>query len=218
MNKSTPHIRPVHRVLAFACLSVLVLTGCKTAQVTTSLTSQYAGNDMDSQMNFWHSLNDKKLISNDEAFHGSILFYCGKDNAQNYDQRVTRMKQDGFLSPNFDGAENEAVTRGQLAAVLARILKIKGGVMMQLFGPVPRYALKEMVALRIFPQSSTQQVINGAQLIDIIGRAEDYQEKIQRDAEATQLNIAENQPAKPSEATTSHTADTTQTQSETQAQ
>ena len=48
-------------------------------------------------MNFWHSLNDKKLISNDEAFHGALLFYCGEDHSKNYDERVWRLKEDGFL-------------------------------------------------------------------------------------------------------------------------
>jgi hypothetical protein len=49
-----------------------------------------------------------------------------------------------------------------------------------------------MVALRIFPESSSQQVINGAQLIEIIGRAEDFQENIKRNATAEELNISKN--------------------------
>ncbi|HAI13715.1 MAG TPA: hypothetical protein DCM28_18560 [Phycisphaerales bacterium] len=176
--------------LTLACIGALLLTGCRTAEVTTSLTNQYPGSDMDSQMNFWHSLNDKKLISNDEALHGAILFYCSEDHAKSYDERVYRFKQDKFLAANFDGLENEAITRGQLASILARMLKIKGGVMMQLFGPQPRYALKEMVALRIFPESSAQQVLNGAQFIEIMGRAEDYQLNADRKASAEKLNAA----------------------------
>lgn len=177
----------------------LCMTGCKTAEVTTSLTSQYPGNDMDSQMNFWHSLNDKKLISNDEAIHGTMLFYCGEDHAATYAERVERFKQDKFLPASFDGAEHEAVTRGQLASILARMLKIKGGVMMQLLGPQPRYALKEMVALNIFPESSSNQVINGAQFIEIIGRAEDYQLNADRNASAEKLSAAQKESA-PSDA------------------
>lgn len=200
---------PFRYCLPLICLLALLLTGCKTAQVTTSLTSQYPGNDMDSQMNFWHSLNDKKLISNDEAMHGALLFYCGEDHSANYADRVTRFKQDGFLAGNFDGTENEAITRGQLAAILASMLKVKGGVMMQVFGPQPRYALKEMVALNIFPDSSSQQVINGAQFIEIIGRAEDYQLKTKRMAPAEKLDIAQNPDAAP---TQSVSTDTTQTQ------
>ena len=152
---------------------------------------------MESQMNFWHSLNDKKLISHDEALHALLLFCCETDNARDYDDRVERLKKDLYLSENFDGLENEAITRGQLASILAKMLNIKGGVMMQLFGPTPRYALKEMVALRIFPESSTQQVINGAQLIEIIGKAEDYQLQAKRKESAEALDNTASNPAKP---------------------
>ncbi|MFG0247981.1 MAG: hypothetical protein ACF8OB_03770 [Phycisphaeraceae bacterium JB051] len=186
------HALPLLRIsLLVTCVMALAMTGCQTAEVTTSLTSQYAGNDMDSQMNFWHSLNDKKLISNDEAFHGVLLMHCGEDHAKNYDERVWRLTEDKLLSADFKGQENEAITRGQLAAVLARILDIKGGVMMRLFGPQPRYALKEMVALRIFPTSSSQQVLNGAQFIEIMGRAEDYQTNVNRKANAAVLDAQE---------------------------
>ena len=153
-------------------------------------------------MNFWHSLNDKKLISNDEAMHGLILFYCNKDLATTYEQRVERLKQDKLLSNDFKGLENEAITRGELAAMLAKNLKIKGGVMMHLLGPQPRYALKEMVALRIFPESSPQQVLNGAQLIEIMGRVEDYQYNIQKKAPAEKLDGAQS-----NQASTSNTTD-----------
>lgn len=183
---------PLKRFALLLCLLALVLTGCRSAEVTTSLTRQYAGNDMDSQMNFWHSLNDKKLISHDEAFHGVLLFYCEADNARNYADRVNRLKKAGFLSKKFDGLENQAITRGQLASILAKLLKVKGGVMMQLFGPIPRYALKEMVALRIFPQSSTQQVLNGAQLLEIMGKAEDHQLQTKRKQSAQELDNTAN--------------------------
>jgi len=157
---------------------------------------------MASQMNFWHSLNDKKLISNDEAFHGMMLFYCQVDHANGYDDRVNRFKADGFLPDNFAGAANEAVTRGRLASILAQMLKVKGGVMMRLVGPTPRYALKELIALNIFPKSSAQQVLKGAQFIEIVGRAEDYLLNAERNASANQLDAAANttkatQPATP---------------------
>jgi len=46
------------------------------------------------------------------------------------------------------------------------------------------------VALRIFPESSAQQVLNGAQFIEIMGRAEDYQLNADRKASAEKLNAA----------------------------
>jgi hypothetical protein len=203
------HAHPLFRFsLLVTYVMALAMTGCETAEVTTSLTSQYPGNDMDSQMNFWHSLNDKKLISNDEAFHGVMLFYCGEDHSKNYEERIWRLSEDSFLPSEYKGKENEAITRGQLASVLAKMLKVKGGVMMQVFGAQPRYALKEMVALNIFPTSSSQQVLNGAQFIEIMGRAEDYQSRANLKANAAVLDAAKasTQETKPTQATTEEKA------------
>ena len=185
MNQSIPKIK---RCVALLALLTLTLTGCQSAQVTTSLTDQYAGNDMASQMNFWHSLNNKKLICNNDALHGVMLFYNEKDPAQNYDDRVSKFKADGFLPSNFAGAPNDAITRGQLASILAKMLKVKGGVMMRLVGPTPRYALKELISLNIFSESSTQQILNGAQFIEIIGRSEDHLLNTDRKATAAKLD------------------------------
>ncbi len=202
------HAHPLIRIsLLLACVMPLAMTGCQSAQVTENLTEQYAGNNLDSQMNFWHSLNDKKLISNDEAFHGALLFYCGEDHSKNYDERVWRLKEDGFLPDSFSGADNEAITRGQLAALLAKMVELDGGVMMRIFGPTPRYALKEMVALRIFPTSSSQQVLNGAQYLEIMGRVEDYQINADLKANAEKLDASTQEQAQPTDETKQPTSD-----------
>ena len=192
MNQSIINMK---QSVALLVLLAITLTGCQpAAQVTTSLTDQYAGNDLDSQMNFWHSLNDKKLLCNNDAFHGVILFYCQKDITQNYEDRVSRLKADGLLPQNFSETANQAITRGRLASILAKMLKVKGGIMMRLLGPNPRYALKELIALNIFTPSSPGQVLNGAQFIDIIGRAEDYMLNTNRKATADQINLTDQTP------------------------
>jgi len=45
-------------------------------------------NDMDAQLEFWHTLASHKLTSNDEAFHGMLLYLDGQDPAKTYDERV----------------------------------------------------------------------------------------------------------------------------------
>ena len=46
---------------------------------------------------------------------------------------------------------------------------------MRLFGMHPRYAVRELEYASVFPPSSPQQTLSGAEFLGIIGRAEDYQ-------------------------------------------
>jgi hypothetical protein len=154
---------------------VVVIGGCGSAQVAEPLTQTTAGNDIDSQMAFWHTLATRRVTSNDEALHALLLFFDGEDQAQDYAGRVELLKSRYWLPSGFDAPANQAVTRGTLARVLAAGLEIKGGLTMRLAGPLPRYALREMVNLRIFPPGSANQTISGSQLLTVIGKSEDYQ-------------------------------------------
>ena len=53
---------------------------------------------------------------------------------------------------------------------------------MRLFGPSPRYAVRELQYMNLFPQSSPQQTFSGQELLGIIGRAEDYQRSFNENA------------------------------------
>ena len=126
-------------------------------------------------MEFWHALPDRRVASNDEAFHALLLFIDGADPAADYAGRVAAMTDRKMLSPAFTGTAEGAVQRGTLAVALAQALQIKGGLSMRLFGPSPRYALRELQYVGLFPQSSPQQTFSGQELLGIIARAEDYQ-------------------------------------------
>ncbi len=183
----------IQKIVLVAALCLV--GGCQVAQVKDSLMDQYAGNDLDSQMEFWHTLAEKKLVSNNEAFHALVLLYCGEDHAQDYGQRVARLVESNFLPASFDLPADHAVTRGTVGIVLSKMLKVRGGLLMQLFRPdgfsTQRYAVKEMVHLKLFPASSPHQIFTGPQLIEVIGRAEDYQLSVDRKASAEVFEEAE---------------------------
>ncbi|MBI1368830.1 MAG: hypothetical protein GC162_09285 [Planctomycetes bacterium] len=156
-------------------LTAAALTGCSSAKVAEPLTAKLAGDDIDAQMEFWHTLEERPLTSNDEAFHAVLLFTDGSDASKSYDERVAALKGRKFLPANFDESADRAVGRGTTAMLLVGILHIKGGIIMQAFGPSPRYALRELQYLQVVPPSSEQQTFSGAQFVSLIGRAEDYQ-------------------------------------------
>jgi hypothetical protein len=164
-------------VLTIGCMLLMgfVMAGCQSAREVQPLPASLYGGDVDSQMEFWHTLASRKLATNDEAFHGVLLYLDSKDPAESYDQRVNELKSRKLLPANFAGRGDEAVTRGTLAVPIARSLHLKGGLMMSLVGPTQRYATRELQYLGLYPVSSPNQIFSGAEFVGIIGKLDDYQ-------------------------------------------
>ena len=120
-----------------------------------------AGNAPATQLEFWHTLADRPVTSNDEAFHGLILFIDGEDNNKDYAARVEQLSARQMLPSGFDEPGEEAVKRGTVAVAFTRVLGVTGGVSMQWFGPTPRYAARELQYMRLFPQGSPHQTFSG---------------------------------------------------------
>jgi hypothetical protein len=78
--------------------------------------------------------------------------------------------------------------RGTLAMALAVHCKIEGGVIMQLAGPSPRYASRELAYLGILSPGSEQQTMTGAEFMSIMSKAQDY--LLLQEYEATQAKAA----------------------------
>lgn len=155
-------------------LLVLVVAGCQ-APTAHPLAAAHAGSDPKAQMDFWHSLPDRKAVSNDEAFHALLLFADGKDPATSYADRLRILRERKMLPDGFDAAADAPLRRGTLAVGLLRALSIKGGLTLHLFSGSPRYSVRELEYAGLYPPSSPHQTFSGAELIGIIGRAEDYQ-------------------------------------------
>jgi hypothetical protein len=168
--------------LAAALLVGAAAGGCRTSTAAVPLAPEMAGSEPEAQMEFWHALPERRVASNDEAFHALLLFIDGADPAGDYDARVAAMRGRRMLPAGFDGTAAEAVKRGTLAVALARALEVRGGLSMRLFGASPRYALRELQYVGLFPQSSPRQTFSGPELLGIIARAEDYQRMYNEDA------------------------------------
>ena len=156
---------------------MLFAFGCRSATVAESVTKTLASESgtipQDTQIDFWHNLIDHALTSNDDALHGLLLYIDGKDESTDYAARVTSLKSRGYLPGYFNEPADRAIGRGTFAFAATKALRVKGGVMQHLL-PSPRYALREMVYLGVFPPSSTNQTFTGAEYVGVIGKMEDY--------------------------------------------
>jgi hypothetical protein len=161
-------------------LLALAGAGCQSSSVRVPVaikagpTTVAASNTPAAQIEFWHTLNDQKLASNDDAFHGLLLYFDGKDESPDYAARVRTLKTRGWLANNFNEAGDRAVHRGTVAQALVTALKFKGGLTMRLLGSSPRYALRELQYRGMLPDSSPNQVFTGGEFVGVIGKVEDY--------------------------------------------
>ena len=88
-----------------------------------------------------------------------------------------QLVEKGTVVKGWDLKESSPVTRGVLAYMLCKTLKIKGGLTVRVFGWSRRYAFRECLYVGLIPRGTTGQYVTGRQLIDILGNAEVYKEK-----------------------------------------
>jgi hypothetical protein len=161
--------------IAAAIAAAMLIAGCNVAKVPDPVTTKFGADDPDSQIEFWHELAQRPVACNDEATHALLLFVDGKAGEMPYEQRVAAMKDRKLLPKGFNSPPDEAVQRGTLAYGLVEALNIRGGMTLRIFGNSPRYALKELEYMGLFPVSSTTQTFSGTELVGVFGKAEDFQ-------------------------------------------
>jgi len=180
--RRAPSFAPALVLVALAPLLLALVTGCGASTTGQALAPELSGNDPDAQLEFWHTLPQRKVTSNDEAFHAVLLLFEGEDPAPDYAGRMAALRDRGMLPAGFDAPPERAVERGTVAVALVKALDIKGGATMRLFGPSPRYATRELQYMGLYPPSSPDQTFSGTEFLGIISKAEEYQ---QRTAAAT---------------------------------
>jgi hypothetical protein len=175
------HIGPRSRVRVkigvWGCFLLFVIAGgCAPAMVKEPLTPIFykIADPLSAELEFWNGLTTVPVICNDDAFHGLLLFLDEKDPNPDYAARLSVLKSRKLIPSHFDRPANEAVQRGTVAYALLQSLHIHGGWVLTVFGPSPRYAMRELMDMNLFPRSSTGQTFSGSEFVGVIGRAEDY--------------------------------------------
>jgi hypothetical protein len=155
-----------------------LLGGCAATRVKDPVVPTLAGvsDPQSAQLAFWRDIATRKVVCNDDAFHGLLLFLDANDPNNDYNARVDALKARKLIPDYFNAGADQAVNRGTIAYAVVQALHIKGGWALTVFGPTPRYALRELINLNLFPKSSPEQTFSGSEYVGIIGRIEDYQD------------------------------------------
>src|SRR4051812_19401800 len=112
--------------LALLMLFMGSVSGCQSPRMGKPLTKQLASSDPDVQIEFWHQLADQTITTNDEAFHGLLLYLDGKDDSADYAARMATLKSRKLLGGGFDEPPEAALRRGTLAVAVVKLIQTRG--------------------------------------------------------------------------------------------
>jgi hypothetical protein len=122
------------------------------------------------ELDYLDALNSQVVVTNNDALHGLITFADGTDLATDYEGRVRVAREKGWVGSNWSPPASESASVGWMAVAGVKILGIKGGLTMRIFGPTPRYATRELVFNGVLPLRTDNQSLSGAEFIDFLNR------------------------------------------------
>ena len=158
------------------CYLAMSTAGCATPRAGTPLAQDIRADDSLGRLKYQRKIVERRICSNDDAFHLLIQYANGEDSCASYGERVSWLKSRQMLPDGFDRPADEAITRGTLAVGIARILNIKGGIVMHVLPRSERYVTRELVYRGVYPPgSSPQQTYSGLEVIGVLAKMEDLQ-------------------------------------------
>src|SRR3954466_8698455 len=152
------------------------VAGCTLPRAGTPLAQDVRADDPMGKLKFQRQITQRRICSNDDAFHLLIQYANGEDPCEDYTARLQWLRQRQMLPDGFDRPADEAITRGALAVGIARVLNVKGGIVMRVLPRSQRYVTRELVYRGIYPSgSSPQQTYSGLEVMGVLAKMEDLQ-------------------------------------------
>ena len=94
-----------------------------------------------------------------------------------FEEARSKLIESGVIRERWKPDPQKKLTRGKVAYMLVKILKIKGGLTMRLFGPSERYALKELEFMELMDGGMTWRSVSGRELVAVLARADEYMQE-----------------------------------------
>jgi hypothetical protein len=95
----------------------------------------------------------------------TVMVLLGKEKEfKTFPEELAYLEKNGYIPQGKRWDLNASLTKGELAFMLCKVLEIKGGIHMRLFGVSPRYALAELVYMGLMTQGREADVVTGREL------------------------------------------------------
>ncbi|MDG2424215.1 MAG: hypothetical protein P8M22_09575 [Phycisphaerales bacterium] len=163
---------------ALICCLIMSMAGCDLFERTTienSAVMQYPKDDED--FDFWDILSKQSVVTNNDALHGLLLLADGSDPCDTYECRYEAAVTKGWFDGSWGGMPpaDQSSKTGWIAVAGCKILAIKGGLTMQVFGDSPRYCSRELTFMGLLPAVSENEALSGLEFTAFIDNIEDRQ-------------------------------------------
>ncbi len=169
-------LRKVCRLGGVVC--ALILMGGIGCQPTLRVEQADAGERVDIDTLVHEHLQRQPMVSVAEAYRAMLLLADGEDRFNSFEEREADLVRRGVVRPAWSLKREQAIDRGSVAYMVCRILKIRGGVNLQVLGSVGvgdrRYANRELVAMELLADGPEYRFIRGSELTDLVARADRY--------------------------------------------
>jgi len=175
---------------AWCAAAMLLTVGCTRTVREASVADTLSAADATTELDFWDELSMQDAVTNHDALHALMLTFgfLTEDGADDegveggdlddagpagFDAKVAFAQQRGWIGADEALIANETAQVGWIARAICLEAGVEGGLSMHLFGPIPRYALRELTYERIMPTKSENQALSGLELIATVSRVQD---------------------------------------------
>lgn len=111
-------------------------------------------------------LLDQKFARKIDAIYIAVVLLNKQKELITGPLQFSYLKDQGFLPKDETGKNlNERIQKGELAYLLCKVLNIKGGLHLRLFGVSERYALSELIFQDIMVQGNAKELVTGRELV-----------------------------------------------------
>lgn len=152
-------------ILAAMCIAC---AGCQRTIVEHSATDDFP--DAQSELDYFDALEEQAVITNNDMLHSFFLVADGEDDFRAYQWRLKEAKRRGWLPEGFDESGTESAQVGWVASIACRVTDFDGGISYLLFGPIPRYATRELANAQILVGKRELQSLSGREFVDFLTR------------------------------------------------
>lgn len=110
-----------------------------------------------------------------DAIYLAVVLLNKQKELTNGPAQFAYLKDNGFLPKTETGDNlNAYIQKGELSCLLCKVLKIKGGIHLRLFGVSERYALAELIYEGIMMPGNWKDIVTGKELVFSFVQSTDY--------------------------------------------
>jgi len=129
-----------------------------------------------SQQTYFRNLFSKKTATLSDAYTVMLILMAQELPGQSFTDQRDFLKNKNILPADIQKKDNprEPLRKGTMAYMLCKLLDIRGGIWMRLFGITPRYSLRELVYDEIMLPGHPNELVSGKELIFTTTQAANY--------------------------------------------